>query len=52
VERTVEVNAKDLESLIKLTRELWAELKEIQGETSSTMDAQKYIDQTIARLDK
>lgn len=49
--KTVEVNAKDLSDLIKLTRELAREVRELEGETSSAMDAQQYIDQLIARIE-
>ena len=48
----VPVCVDDLRKLIALTRELAAYVRELEGETPSTDDCQRYVAVTIAKVEK
>jgi hypothetical protein len=50
--RRVLVLAEDIRKLIALTRELAAYVRELEGETPSTDDCQRYVAVTIAKVEK
>jgi hypothetical protein len=49
---TVSVCVDDLRKLTALTRELAACVRELEGETPSTDDCQRYVAVTIAKVEK
>jgi hypothetical protein len=48
----VSVCVDDLRKLTALTRELAAHVRELEGETPSTDDCQRYVAVTIAKVEK
>jgi hypothetical protein len=46
------VLAEDIRKLTALTRELAAHIRELEGETPSTEECQRYVTRTIARVEK
>ena len=46
------VLAEDIRKLTALTRELAAYVRELEGETPSTDDCQRYVAVTIAKVEK
>jgi hypothetical protein len=48
----VSVCVDDLRKLTALTRELAAHVRELEGETPSTEECQRYVTRTIARVEK
>jgi hypothetical protein len=47
----VVLNRSDVVAIVSLTRELAKELREIEGETPSSQDADKHIAQCIAKIE-